>query len=365
MKVIFIITSLKNSGGTERVITMLANRFCDNNEVTIISLEKSSVFFEIDPRVSVIQLGGGKAKCWFKIRKILAKSDCDVVIGASLKLLNLFVSSIFISLLNRPKVVKIAAEHISFESAGNTINLFKKIFYKVFNHVVVLTEHDKNVMTSRGFNNVSVIRNPSPFIMTNKSFTSSSVEANEKSVLAVGRLTFQKGFDRLIDIWSGLDSKIRQGWSLNIVGSGDDYDELTEQIKKLNIADSVNIITPTQNIADYYKKSDIYVMTSRFEGLPMVLIEAKSFSLPCIAYGCKTGPSELIRDGWDGYLIADGNAEQFKIYLEKIMIDTDLRLFMSENSGKSAASYDISKIEKDWQTIIKSSFDGLDNSCLR
>lgn len=361
MKIVFIITSLKNSGGTERVITMLANRFCNNHDVTIISLEDGNPFFAIDRRVSVIQLGVGKIRCWLKLRKILASSSYDVVIGASLKLLNLFISSVLISLPNRSKIVKIAAEHISFESAGFKINFFKKILYKSFDHVVVLTEHDKKIMTAKGFNNVCVIRNPSPFAMMDKEFSNPNSMTDEKIVLAIGRLTFQKGFDRLIDIWSTLDSRFRQGWILNIVGSGNDYVELSEQINRSNVADSVKIVTPTQNILDYYKESDIYVMTSRFEGLPMVLIEAKSLSLPCIAYDCKTGPSELIKHGWDGYLIPDGNTEQFKAHLEKLMTDSELHLAMSENSGKSAVNYDISKIEKDWQAIIDFSLNELRN----
>lgn len=100
-------------------------------------------------------------------------------------------------------------------------------------------------------------------------------------------------------------------WRLLIIGDGPERDALRRQIEDAGLERQVSLLPATANVADYYRQASLYLMTSRYEGLPMVLIEAMSFGLPLVAYDCKTGPAELIDDGVNGYLVPDDDAAAF------------------------------------------------------
>ncbi|WP_446924827.1 glycosyltransferase, partial [Klebsiella pneumoniae] len=123
------------------------------------------------------------------------------------------------------------------------------------------------------------------------------ISLKEKIVLGVGRLTYQKNFMRLINIWKNIDTN---GWRLCIVGDGEERKEILTFCRQNGI-DNVEVYEATNNIDSWYKKSSALAMTSRYEGLPMVLIEAKNFGVPAIAFDCQTGPVEIIDN--DGYVI--------------------------------------------------------------
>ncbi|UHM89924.1 glycosyltransferase family 4 protein [Rahnella victoriana] len=345
MKIFLIINALSNSGGTERVISMLANDWSAENEVTIITMNREASFFPINTKIKVIGLDGGLLSNWLRIRKIVFEQKPDVIISASLKLLNIFMGSIYFT-LNTKNIIKIAAEHISYQSAGVKINTLKRLFYKKFNYISVLTEHDKEIMKST-FKNVVVIQNPSPFSIDNENNSKDGYDMNYKTI-AVGRLTYQKGFDDLLIIWSQLDRKLKEIWSLDIVGNGEDEQNLKQLAATLEISDSVNFVKPTKDILSNYRQSNIYLMTSRFEGLPMVLIEAKTLGLPCIAFDCQTGPAEIIHDSEDGFLIPEGDNQKFVERLEQLMRDPVLLDKMSRTSSKYAERYSISSVREQW-----------------
>ena len=169
--------------------------------------------------------------------------------------------------------------------------------------------------------------------------------------MAIGRLTAQKGFDKLLDIWKKIEEKDSE-WELYIIGSGEDREKLLNQKENLNLK-KVTFIENTKNIKEYYKKASIYLMTSRFEGLPMTLIEAQSFGLPIISYDIKTGPKDIVNDSEDGYLIKNDNSEEF----------IDKFLYLSQNREKihefSQKAYENSKrfkldnIIKKWKEVLK------------
>ncbi|VDA79070.1 GalNAc-alpha-(1-_4)-GalNAc-alpha-(1-_3)-diNAcBac-PP-undecaprenol alpha-1,4-N-acetyl-D-galactosaminyltransferase [Klebsiella pneumoniae] len=118
-------------------------------------------------------------------------------------------------------------------------------------------------------------------------------------VLAVGRLTYQKNFEALIQIWANLPEHIRSAWELHIAGDGENKDTLRKLISELNVTSSVKLLGNVSNIKTEYLTASVLCMTSRYEGLPMVLIEAKDFAIPVISFDCPTGPAEIITD--DGF----------------------------------------------------------------
>lgn len=129
-------------------------------------------------------------------------------------------------------------------------------------------------------------------------------DADCKTVLAVGRLEEQKGFDYMLDIWKliEIDEELND-WKLQIVGSGSLEQKLHEKEKTLGL-NRVQWLQFTEHIEEIYKNASIYVMTSRFEGFALVLLEAKAFGLPIVSFDIKNGPNEIIQNGVDGYIVS-------------------------------------------------------------
>jgi glycosyltransferase involved in cell wall biosynthesis len=144
--------------------------------------------------------------------------------------------------------------------------------------------------------------------------------------ISIGRLEYQKGHDLLIEIYSRFKHKTNcDEWKIYIVGEGSQRSKLESQIKNLNLTDDIFLIGATTDVKKYYTQSQIYLMTSRWEGMPLVLDEALFFNLPVIAFDCETGPREMITDGVNGFLVPLKDLDAF---VEKmILLTTNYELF--------------------------------------
>ena len=133
-----------------------------------------------------------------------------------------------------------------------------------------------------------------------------------KYFISVGRLEYQKGYDLLIEIFKKFQEKTNTSdWKLLLVGDGSQRKKLEAQIKNLNLTEDIILIGATTDVKKYYAMSDIFVMTSRWEGMPLVIDEALFFQLPIIAFDCETGPREMIDDGVNGFLVPLGDCDRF------------------------------------------------------
>ena len=133
---------------------------------------------------------------------------------------------------------------------------------------------------------------------------------SNKRVIAVGRLDYQKGFDRLIKAWKIIHNQKRfNDWSLDIYGQGEWHDMLLNMINNYGIQESVRLKNPTTNIWKEYSQSSILVMSSHYEGFPMVMIEAMSCGLPVVSFDFKCGPKDIIKHGENGLIVNDGDIE--------------------------------------------------------
>lgn len=180
-------------------------------------------------------------------------------------------------------------------------------------------------------------------------------DLSQKVAICVGRLSYEKGFFRLLEIWTKIknDQALKE-WKLHIVGDGSLKEDLQAQIKANNIADSVLIKPFTSEIDKEYIQSSIYLMTSFYEGLPLVLLEASSYALPIVAFDVPTGPKEVIEHGRNGFLIKDHYLEEFCEVLKELMLDQNLR----ESLGKASKMRVKEKFYKEaiykrWQKLIE------------
>ncbi len=216
---------------------------------------------------------------------------------------------------------------------------------KGFDRFVVLTEQDRAYWGA--LPNISVIPNASPITAA----TPSTLMA--KKVIAVGRLDFQKGFDRLLQAWN-LIVKDYPDWHLDIIGEGSDRRALQEQISLLGVENSVSLRGEIKEVEDCYRDASIIAMTSRYEGLPMALIEAQAMGLPAVAMDCKCGPREIVIDGRNGYLVAEGDIPEMAHRLRCLMASQGLRQMMGRSAHHDSHRFALEAIMGRWTSLFAS-----------
>ena len=391
MKLVYLIAGTFNAGGMERVLSNKANWFAARGyEVVIVTTDQRGrvPYFSLHPDIHTYDLGinydetNGRSflrkavaftwKQWRHLRRLTAllqKLKADVVVC----MFNNDVSFVYkIHDASR----KILEAHFS---KHKKLQYCRRGFWRLadcwrtwreerivrhYDRFVVLTGEDKELWGNMP--NICVIPNARTFNSEQKA------ELTQKRVLAIGRLDYQKGFDRLIEIWGKVQGALRfaqaqaeqggqevqgvqrvQGWQLNIVGDGLLREELQRQIERLGLQDTVHILPPTSDIKSVYLRSSILVMTSRYEGLPMVLIEAQTYGLPIVAYACPCGPRDIINDGVDGFLIPDDDEVCFAERLTTLMSDNVLRYRMGAEAMKASERFNEERIMQQWESILK------------
>lgn len=351
----FFCYNIDESGGLERVTTLVANELNNRteNSVTIISLNgNKSTFFALDPNIKIHYISKDSNLNYYlamnQIRKILIHSKIDnVIVVDTLLTLILLPSSIGLNLNI------IGWEHYSFHSSvvGKKRLISRWMTKFFFDKVVVLTDRDKKNWTKRILykSKIVTIENPSPFKVPED-----LDKHNCTYALAVGRLRYEKGFDLLIDAWYLAEKKLPSNVKLIIVGEGEEKYKLEEKIRLLRLQESIIIENFTEEISSYYSKARIYCLSSRTEALPMVLIEALSFSIPLLAFDCYTGPREIIEQGNNGFIINENDIESYAEKIVNLFTISDKELAsLSHNAYLSSFKYEISNIIEKWTNMLE------------
>jgi glycosyltransferase involved in cell wall biosynthesis len=172
-----------------------------------------------------------------------------------------------------------------------------------------------------------------------------------KVVVAAGRLTRQKGFDRLLPAWRELAERYPD-WRLEIYGAGREHDALQEQIDELGIGASARLAGFTPHLHDELARASLYVMTSREEGFPMVLIEAMGAGLPVVSVDCQTGPREIISEGVDGYVVPEEDQPALVAAMSDLMDDPDKRRAFGDAARSVIDRYDAAVIAERWESVL-------------
>jgi glycosyltransferase involved in cell wall biosynthesis len=212
---------------------------------------------------------------------------------------------------------------------------------KRLDRFVVLSEEDKGYW--KGLNNIEVINNPIKFIPETYS------TCKNKIAIAIGRYTEQKGFDLLIKAWKIVEQK-HPDWHLNIYGGGD-----KEAYIKLAIKEGVKTVFCHNIVKDIYSKyeeSSVFLLSSRYEGFALVLAEAMSCGLPEVAFDCPCGPKDIIKNGFNGYLVKNGNISDFALKICELIENEDKRIRMGYNARNIVTKFELNFIMNQWIKIF-------------
>lgn len=341
MKILFLINSLKSKSGTERVAIELANKlsFIANYDVTLLNREsiKSNTAYPVADNVNVVTISGNFLEFYKKLKIHVSLHLYDMVIVHNMGKLSLLCALL-------PKIKKLVTlEHVSFVSRPKKVQILSKFFYKWVDQVVTLTQKDKEQF-DKFHSKVIVIPNFSPFPIVPKSTFSS------KQIVTIGRLTDQKNYLHLLKAWQKVYQMIPE-WHLNIYGEGEHKKMLEDYIKQ-NSLQQVILKGSTSNVEEVYRNSDFFVMSSKYEGLPMVLVEAQSFGLPIISYNCPFGPADIVQNDVNGFLVEDQNIQELSDAILTLAMSPEVLISFSEKSLVKAQEFQSDRIIKLWSENV-------------
>lgn len=359
MNFIFFISDISSKGGTERISFKVANYLIEHgHSVNFVSWKTSeaNLKFYLSPKISICHLSTASDFNKFsivsnviKLRRQLTSKKIDVLIDVDSVLTPFSLLALFAS----------KSKHVVWEHFNATINLGikrrdfgRKIAAKYADKCVVLTEEDKKLWGKKfGAKNVTTIYNPvtvdiMPSIVPIKS---------PKVVLAVGRLSSQKGFDLLLQAWALLKPECKKNTILRIAGSGELESELKGLVVKLNIAKEVDFYGYAVDIVSLYRDAHCYVLSSRYEGFVLSLTEAMASGLPVISFDCPCGPKELLVND-SGMLVESGNIKQLSVAIENMLNNEKLRDTLAVNALKRSHDFSDSKIMPAWLKLFEELF---------
>ena len=372
MKIIYCIACTCHSGGMERVLANKANYLTGHGyEVVIVTTDQQGLppFFPLAEQIRCIDLGinyeenNGKPfankllhyplkqyRHQKRLAAILKREKPDITVSmfcndagfitrindGSKKVLEIHFSKFKRLQYNRKGLWRLADLWRSRQDE-KTVRRFDKF--------VVLTEEDKGYWGN--LPNITVIPNANTFA------TSQAAALENKKVIAIGRYTYQKGFERLIEAWNILSPGF-PGWKLDIIGNGEERDKLQDLIHAYHLDGQVTLVSPTKSIDKVYLDASVLVMSSRYEGLPMVLLEAQAFGLPIVSFACKCGPKDIVANGETGFLVEENDIEGLARQLVKVMKDKNLRKQMGRKAKEASLRYAEDAVMAKWTALFDS-----------
>lgn len=357
MKLLFFISSM-GSGGAERVMAVLTNALARKGyNVTIGVLTQNPPFYDLEPSIKVEHFQFNKRSGAFGrlknrlnlltfIRQLSKKEKPDIIISFIYKLnTEVLLSTRFLD------IPVIASEHNTLDTSMTFIEKVQRFqVSKLANIVTILTEHDFKFLGDKIPQKV-VMPNPLPFKPIEE-----YNDDREKRILAVGSVVRykHKGLDNLVKIWVQIADKYPD-WKLQVAGG---YDENSLKILKSielesGISNKIDFLGQVKDIKRLMYHSSIFVLASRWEGFPMVLMEAMSQGCTCVSYDLVSGPNEMIIHGYDGLLIENQNKSEMASGLMDLMDNASKRRSLAMNAIKSIEKFSVDNIVQKWEELFK------------
>lgn len=375
MKVLYAVEAVNLRGGYDRIIIEKANYLAEHGCEVIICVSShalSKPFYPISEKVKLVDLNidfHQQYKHSLFIRAYIYKKLMRRYRKMLSNLLIIEHPDIVITTLGREidfitdiddGSVKVGESHIAKEYVRNFHLMEQRGFiYRMLacywrkkvektagklDVLVLLTQHDADAWT--GIAKTVVIPNSLPF------YPSTSSTCDNKQAIYVGRFNEQKGLEYLVDAWAKVYRR-HPDWTLHLYGDGEQKNMLENLINDAKLQDVVIIHQPTPQIMDRYLESSIFVLTSRFEGLPMVLIEAMACGLPIVSFNCPWGPADIIKNEEDGFLVEYLNTDDEAEKICQLIENPQLRKTMGTNARKNIRRYERDTVMKQWTELFE------------
>lgn len=378
MKIVYIYDAIARIGGTEKILVDKMNFLADNynQEVHLITTIQGNhpIVFPLSKKVKHINLYvkfhtlyqysllkrvyiGWKMNRLLKqkLKAVINELKPDIIISTTYCYADIICNLKY-------KAKKIIESHVAKKLTGINDGIKRNFISKIYSKwkqknvckaiekksdiIVTLTQGDAD-----NWNTKNVVVIPNIVDLKNTDFS----QHTEKTAIFAGRFTYQKGLDRMLEAWKIVVSK-RNDWMLKLIGDGEQKEYLQQQCQKLGITNNVIFAPATKDIAKEYENSSLFLFTSRFEGFGLVLVEAMQCGVPCISFDCTYGPSDIIDNGINGYLIDNGNVEEFAKATLKLIEDDELRKKMGKAAIEKAKQYLPENIMPKWIELYKNLF---------
>lgn len=355
-QIIFIISDL-GSGGAQRVIVGLSNYWVNQNrQVKILVLDNSINFYPIDERVQVVCRKKNLSQFSFFILLLKPFSNLNRILflHSHLKQVN---NALFISFIDRTNILSLIANiglnrKLVISERGNMCFYQQPLIWEnarklLYNRATAIVAQTKGIvkdLLQLGISAHKMHVIPNPLCID---ANSNSELIKESIILAVGRLHKDKQFDLLIDAYASSNVM----WPLYIIGEGEERSFLESRIRSLSLNDRVFLLGNNSELKRFYARASIFILSSRTEGFPNVLLEAMSFGCACISTNCDYGPSEIINSGIDGILVDNGIHSAMANAIKNLVKDNQLVSFLGSNARKRVKAFDIERIAQKWLEI--------------
>lgn len=378
MKILYILRSFALKAGTERVMSDKMNYLAEHGyEVTLVTYEQgrhaqafplhSSIrHIDLDTRFFVIEKYGllkrlimmRRMRTLFRkrLQQTLDEVRPDYYVSTTYS-----INLIDIILSVRTQARKIVESHVACYTVMKSTNYNHQFMMRTLASLYdrwalgKLSKADLMVVLTKGdardwslySDRVMVIPNP----VTQYPDHVHPHDGNGHRIICVGRLDNQKGYDMLIDAFAMIESQCID-WHIDIFGEGSDKAMLMNKISRLALQKRIIIHSPTSEIFNEYQRSEFFVLSSRYEGLPLVLLEAMACGIPCVAFRCKYGPEDIIQDKKDGLLVNDGDVQALAEKMLWMIIHTEERLCMGRIARKNIRRFEKQTIMQQWQDLF-------------
>ena len=355
IRICFFSGDITRSGGTEKVSSQIMNALCVSYDIFVISIAQQNdiPFYPIDNRISRSELfeknpNGIRhySAIVMRLRKYLIDNRIDLLID-----IDTILDAFSVPAVRGTDIKLVAWEHFNFyETLGTRIRMpIRRFFTRKADAVVTLTREDKAYYSRafRGKTRIEHIYNPISLPEKPPEY-----DIHSKTIVSVGRLARQKGFDYLIET-ADLVFASHPDWEWLILGEGDERQRLESMLAEKGLR-QVRLVGRVENVEDYLAGASLFVMTSRFEGFPLALVEAKAAGLPAVSFRCRTGPSELIEEGVNGFLIDCFDVGQMAERICELIEDSGKRLTFSQRALDDTQKMDNKRVASQWKALLES-----------